>query len=115
MFTSESSKLKSIENQLADQQKQSWAMLVVGVTVGFVGLHFLMARPMAKELERMQQDLTQVEQRMQDLVGARDEVWEANSLLASLKAQQGQIGRASHGVADDPRIAWRSGRGRFAE
>ena len=111
MFTSESSKLHSIENQLADQQKQSWAMLVVGVTVGFVGLHFLMARPMAREMERIQQDLTQVQQRMQDLVGARDEVWEANSLLASLKAQQGQI-EVAHRVADDPRSAWQFGRGR---
>ena len=94
MFTSEGSKLRSIENQLADQQKQSWAMLVVGVTLGFVGLHFLMARPMTREMERMQRDLTLVEQRMQDLVGARDEVWETNSLLSSLKAQQGQTEEA---------------------
>ncbi|MEK6258439.1 MAG: hypothetical protein AABP62_07435 [Planctomycetota bacterium] len=94
MYTSESSKLRSIETQLADQQKQSWAMLVVGITLGFVGLHFLMARPMAREMERMQRDLTLVEQRMQDLVGARDEVWETNSLLSSLKAQQGQTEEA---------------------
>ena len=94
MYTSEGSKLRSIETQLADQQKQSWAMLVFGITLGFVGLHFLMARPMAREMERMQKDLTLVEQRMQDLVGARDDVWETNSLLSSLKAQQGQTEEA---------------------
>lgn len=90
MYTSEGNKLRSIENQLAEQQKHSWAMLVVGITLGFVGMHFLMARPMSREMARMQRDLTLVEQRMQDLVGARDEVWETNSLLSSLKAQQGQ-------------------------
>lgn len=91
MYTSEGTKMRSIENQLAEQQKQSWLMLVAGISVGFVGLHFLMARPMSREIERIHQNMAQVEQRMQDLVGARDEVWEANSLLSSLKAQQGQI------------------------
>lgn len=100
MFTSESGKLRSIENQLADQQKQSWAMLVVGITLGFVGMHFLMARPLSRELARMQRDLTIVEQRMQDLVGARDDVWETNSLLSSLKAQ--------HGQTEESRIALQS-------
>jgi len=91
VFTSESSKMRSIENQLAEQQKQSWVMLVAGMTLGFIGLHFMMARPLVRQIERMQTELTQVEQRMKDLVGVRDEVWEANSLLSSLKAQQAQI------------------------
>jgi len=89
--------MRSIENLLAEQQKQSWFMLVAGVTLGCVGFHFLMARPMAREMEQMQVNLAQVDQRMQDLVGTRGEVWEANSLLSSLKAQQGQI--------EDARIA----------
>src|SRR5690242_6195241 len=86
--------MRSIENQLAEQQKQSWVMLVAGITLGFIGLHFTMARPMARQIELMQNELARVEQRMQDLTGARDEVWEANSLLSSLKAQQGQISDA---------------------
>src|SRR5262245_50544514 len=86
--------MRSIEDQLVEQHKQSWMMLVAGLTIGFVGLHFLMTRPMSRELARLQGDLALVEQRMQDLVGARGDVWEANSLLSSLKAQQGQIEEA---------------------
>ena len=53
MYTSEGTKMRSIENQLAEQQKQSWLMLVAGITLGFIGLHFVVARPMAREIERM--------------------------------------------------------------
>jgi hypothetical protein len=94
VYTSEGAKMRSIENQLAEQQKQSWLMLVAGITAGFIGLHFMMARPLVRQIAQMQQNMAQVEQRMQDLVGARDTVWEANSLLSSLKAQQGQISDA---------------------
>ena len=94
MHTTEQNKLKLIETQLAEHQRQSWTMLAVGISLGFVGLHYLMARPMGRQMEGLQRDLAIVEQRMQDLVGLRDDVWDTNSLLAGLKSQKEQLDEA---------------------
>lgn len=91
MYTTEGSKLKAIEFQIAEQQKLAWAMLVAGLAIGFVGLHFMVARPLGLELQKMKQDLAVVESRMQLLVGTGDEVWEANTLLSSLRSQKNQL------------------------
>ena len=94
MYTSEGIKLRAIESQLAEQQKLTWGLLVLGVAIGFVGMHFIVARPMTRELERMQRDIVAMESRMQELTGATDQAWEANSLLSSLKAQRSQLEEA---------------------
>ena len=94
MFTTDQSRTRTIENQLAEQLKQTWLMLFLGVTTGFVGMHFLVARPAANELAKVKASLGTVEIRMQELSGATENVWETNSLLASLRAQQGQVADA---------------------
>ena len=76
MFTTEHSRTRTIENQLAEQLKQTWLMLFMGVTIGFVGLHFFVTRPTANELAKMKASLTTVEERMQDLASTNDNVWE---------------------------------------
>lgn len=80
-----------MDNQLAGQQKTSWLMLAAGLAVGFVGLQLFVAGPMSREIQQMRRDLAQVERRMNNLVGARDAVADANTLLAGLQTQQAQI------------------------
>ena len=65
MFTTEQSRTRTIENQLAEQLKQTWLMLFLGVTIGFVGLHFFVTRPTANELSKVKATLASVEQRLQ--------------------------------------------------
>src|SRR5687768_4572781 len=83
--------MRSIESQLAEHQKRTWIMVGAVVLAGFVGLHFLVSRPLTCEIARLQSDLAQIEQRVQSLVGTGKTVSEANSLLASLESQQSEI------------------------
>src|SRR5580704_6111990 len=94
MLPIEPSRTRTIENQLAEQVKQTWLMLFMGVTIGFVGLHFMVARPLSNEIFNLKQSMTSVELRMRELASTSDNVWEANSLLSSLRAQQTQIADA---------------------
>ena len=86
VYTSEGLKIRAMEAQMAEQQKLTWGLLVLGVTIGFMGMHFVIARPLTRELSQMKRDMSQRETRMQELSGAGDQVWDANSLLSSLKS-----------------------------
>jgi hypothetical protein len=94
VYTSEGIKLRAIETQLAEQQKLTWGLLVLGIAVGFVGMHFVVARPLTRELERMKVEMVSMEGRLEQLTAAGEQVWEANSLLSSLKAQHSQLEEA---------------------
>jgi len=91
MYTSDGNRLRSIENQISEQQKVSWSMLIVGLGVGFVGMYFCVARPMAHELRTMKSEVTKIQTQMEVLTAQGSQVWETNSLLASLKMQQSQL------------------------
>ena len=49
MLTPDLSRNRVLENQFAEQMKQTWLMLFVGITIGFVGLHLLVTRAWKNE------------------------------------------------------------------
>ncbi|MBM80404.1 MAG: hypothetical protein CMJ78_07395 [Planctomycetaceae bacterium] len=65
-----------------------WAGLLA---TSFVGMQFFVTRPLMNELAQMKKELNAVEKDLENLVGARDDVWETNNLLSSLNAQHRHI------------------------
>lgn len=94
MYTSDGQTLRSLENQIGEQQKLSWAMLLFGLAGGFIGMYFIVARPMSQELRAMKVEMAQVQGQMEQLSAQGEQVWEANSLLSLLKVQEDQLKNA---------------------
>lgn len=68
-----------------------WSMLFVGLAIGFLGMDIMVRRPMIRELARVRSEVSTVEQDMEELVGVKNQVWETNNLLTSLKSQYRQL------------------------
>ena len=68
-----------------------WSMLFVGLATGFLGMDIMVRRPMMRELAAVRTELSSVEHGMEELVGVRNQVWETNNLLTSLKSQYRQL------------------------
>ncbi|GIX03554.1 MAG: hypothetical protein KatS3mg113_0560 [Planctomycetaceae bacterium] len=85
---------RTLETQLAEHHKLIWGGLILGITLGFLGLHFLVARPLTRELGYLRQQVQRLESQVQELSGWDGQVWEANSLLSSLKAQRAHLEEA---------------------
>lgn len=66
-------------------------MLFVGLAIGFLGMDIMVRRPMMRELASVRTELSTVERDMEELVGVRNQVWETNNLLTSLKSQYRQL------------------------
>ena len=66
-------------------------MLFVGLAIGFLGMDIMVRRPMMRELATVRTELSTVERDMEELVGVRNQVWETNNLLTSLKSQYRQL------------------------
>lgn len=91
MFTSEGNRLRAIELQLNEQQKLTWGAMILGMALGFLGLHFMVTRPLVKDLQTVRAELSSVDQRMKQLASVGDGAWETTSLLTHLKSQAGQM------------------------
>lgn len=100
MYTSDGIRLRAIENQISEQQRHSWTMLVVGLVVGFIGMYFFVARPMSRELRTMKVEVAQMQSQVQMLAAEGAQVWEANNLLAALRMQQTQLEEARIALQD---------------
>ncbi|MFP6763108.1 MAG: hypothetical protein VB858_05810 [Planctomycetaceae bacterium] len=68
-----------------------WSMLFTGLAVAFLGMDIMVRRPMMRELAQVHSQMAAVEQGMEELVGVRNQVWETNNLLTSLKSQYRQL------------------------
>lgn len=90
MLTNEQSISSVIENQLAEQSKQSWLKMLTGAALGFAGLHFFVTQPTARELAQVKSTLHVMEQRVQELTAVGDYVGDTNSLLTNLRIQQAE-------------------------
>ena len=77
----------SAANDIGASPAFRWSMLFVGLSVGFLGMDFMVRRPMMRELTQVRGKLTTVEMDMEELVGKRNQVWETNNLLSGLEAQ----------------------------
>jgi hypothetical protein len=77
----------SASNEFAASPAFRWSMLFVGLAVGFLGMDIMVRRPMMRELASVRTELSSVERDLEELVGVRNQVWETNNLLTSLKSQ----------------------------
>ena len=98
VYTADGNRLRSIEQQMGEHHRLNWAMMVLGMVMGFVGLYFIVARPMSRELRTMRIEITRMQSQMEGLTGQGEQVWETNSLLASLKLQQAELAEARDSI-----------------
>ncbi|MDA0806686.1 MAG: hypothetical protein O2945_01235 [Planctomycetota bacterium] len=81
----------SATNEFVASPAFRWSMLFVGLATGFLGMDIMVRRPMMRELASVRTELSTVERDMEELVGVRNQVWETNNLLTSLKSQYRQL------------------------
>ena len=81
----------SATNEFVASPAFRWSMLFVGLATGFLGMDIMVRRPMMRELASVRTELSSVERDMEELVGVRNQVWETNNLLTSLKSQYRQL------------------------
>jgi hypothetical protein len=81
----------SATNEFVASPAFRWSMLFVGLAIGFLGMDIMVRRPMMRELASVRTELSSVERDMEELVGVRNQVWETNNLLTSLKSQYRQL------------------------
>ncbi|NQV25346.1 MAG: hypothetical protein HQ518_13370 [Rhodopirellula sp.] len=81
----------SATNEFVASPAFRWSMLFVGLAIGFLGMDIMVRRPMMRELASVRTELLSVEHDMEELVGVRNQVWETNNLLTSLKSQYRQL------------------------
>lgn len=81
----------SASNDFVASPAFRWSMLFVGLATGFLGMDIMVRRPMMRELASVRTELSSVERDMEELVGVRNQVWETNNLLTSLKSQYRQL------------------------
>jgi hypothetical protein len=96
----------SATNEFVASPAFRWSMLFVGLATGFLGMDIMVRRPMMRELASVHTELSSVERDMEELVGVRNQVWETNNLLTSLKSQYRQLedARVSMGALTQLRI-----------
>lgn len=77
-----------------------WGLLIVGLALGFMMFDILMRRPLLRELALIKREMANVEGRLHNLVGAKDQAGETNSLLSALIAQRRQFESAKSALSD---------------
>src|SRR5579859_7514276 len=85
---------------LVEKNTLIWGFFLVGVVIGFVAVYIVVAQPMFAQLGQMQRQMADLETNMQQLVGARNQAWEAGHLLSDLNALKSQIRDARATVRD---------------
>lgn len=85
--------------QLAAHRKHMWAMMLTVLIAGLLGMHLSVVRPLKSEIAGMRDEITGMQIEMESLVGARDSVSDANSLLARLRYQQQNFEKTNAALA----------------
>lgn len=94
VYMSEQGKLRAMEQQIQDQQRLAWAMLIVGVAAGLLGMHFLVARPMNAEIASLRQNLKTVNSQVEVLIQESVDSGYTTSLLSELRSQREHLTEA---------------------
>lgn len=68
-----------------------WGTFLVGLVAGFVSVYLVVAQPLIAQVDTMHRELMAMQGDLKELVGVRDQVHEANTLLSALKVQRQQI------------------------
>ena len=88
------------EKDLLSNPYIRWGLMIVGLAVGFMMLDIMMRRPLMRELALIKREMANVEGRLHNLVGAKDQAGETNSLLSALIAQRRQFENAKSALSD---------------
>jgi hypothetical protein len=68
-----------------------WGTFLVGLVAGFVSVYLVVAQPLIAQVDTLHRDMSGMQGDLKELVGVRDQVHEANTLLSALKVQRQQI------------------------
>ena len=80
------------------QRPAMWAMLSVGLAVGFMGMYLTITRPMSMRMQMVESNMSVMQTEMNQLVGTRDDLWKTNDLLTGLRHQQRQLAEAKQSL-----------------
>lgn len=68
-----------------------WGTFLVGLMAGFISVYLVVAQPLIAQVDVMHREMQGMQGDLKELVGVRDQVQEANTLLSALKVQRQQI------------------------
>lgn len=78
-------------NPLLERNTLVWGAFLIGVVLGFVIVHLVVAQPMFAQLQEVQRRTASLQGDLQLLVGVRDRAWEAGNLLSDLTSLDAQL------------------------
>jgi GTP1/Obg family GTP-binding protein len=85
--------------------RTNWTTLLVGVTIGIVGLHLTTNHSLNQRLNGLESEFRLVRAGLDDVAGSRTGVDEANDLLAALTEQRTRLNSARASLTDIDRLA----------
>ncbi len=81
-------------------EASSWALLAAGATLVVAVINFTIVRPATWQLSQLRRQVAQLESRVEDLAGQRDQVAGTNTLLGQLAEQAQRRDEASRSLDD---------------
>lgn len=82
----------SAEKELLSHPVVRWGIVLMGFVTGCLVIDLFLRRPLLNELASVRRELAAVEKRLDDLVGSKESILEANDLLSAMQAQQQHLG-----------------------
>ncbi len=78
----------------------TWSMLLLGVAVGFLGVHLVFVRPTLQQLDQLHREVGGLKRHLLDLSGQTARARQSDSLLAALVDQGRRASEATRAVAE---------------
>ncbi|HUG90678.1 MAG TPA: hypothetical protein VML55_07595 [Planctomycetaceae bacterium] len=75
-----------------------WPALITMLVAGLAGMHVVVVKPLERQIGSLKQELSAVQREMVQLVAARTQVRETNTLLAALNEQGNQLADAGRAL-----------------
>lgn len=82
-----------------DRPGRAWFMMGAGLLAGLVGVHLTVVQPTRAQMTEMRRELVAVRSDLDSLVGRRDQIRQANTLLSGLKEQSEQLAASEEALA----------------
>jgi len=96
--TSADNETNSSEVIVIERRRHLWGVMLAGLSVGMLAIHFSVVQPMKQQLGSLRRQLLGVQSEMHLLVGQRDDIWKTNDLLTTLRTQQDELRSAKKAV-----------------
>jgi len=79
-------------------KRLNWRLVFTGITVGVIGMHLLVVRPLSSQIEAIHHDMVVLQEGMKELAGSRNDVWQTNDLLTALELQREKLAETEEAV-----------------